>query len=89
MKLSPDQEQFRLQHEILAKRDLMDELVSRHNQLVSMLPKEIVSDDVALTFQLTLAEIERNKDALLQVVAELEDLCSRSPFFQRQQMTEA
>jgi hypothetical protein len=88
MSLPPGQERFRLEHEILAKRELMESLVSRHNYLSSQLPKEIVSDDVASTFQLTLAEIDANMKQLQAVMAELESDCERSPFFRKQTTTE-
>lgn len=81
MKLSPDQEKFRLQHEILAKRDLMDQLVSRHNQLALLVPK-VLTEDVVAEVQLTLGEIDDNMERLLAVVTELEGLCKRSPFRQ-------
>jgi hypothetical protein len=69
---------------IIAKRDLMETLVSRHNQLVAQLPKEIVSDAVATTFQVTKAEIDQNMTALQKVMSELEADCARSKYFRKQ-----
>jgi hypothetical protein len=77
---------FELEHAIVAKLKRMDELVARHNHLVSLVPK-VLTQDVIPEMQLTMAEVESNEKELLAVMAELENLCGKSPFFQRQQTT--
>jgi integrase len=83
MKLPPDQEKFRLEHEIVAKHARMEVLTARHNRLASLLPKEL-TQDVVPEMQLTLAEIETNMAELLTVMDELEALCKKSSFFHPQ-----
>ena len=87
MKLPPGQEKFRLEHEIVAKSKRMDELVARHNHLVSLVPKEL-TEDVLADAQLAMQEIDANMKELLAVMEELESDCARSPFFRREQTTE-
>jgi hypothetical protein len=83
LKLPPDQERFRLEHEILEKQKKMDELVARHNHLVSLVPKEL-TEDVLPDAQLAMQEIDANMKQLLAVMEELEADCARSPFFRKQ-----
>jgi hypothetical protein len=78
---------FELEHKIVANRDRMDELVARHNHLVSLVP-EVITQDVMPEYQMTLAEIDKNMEALTAVMAELKRDCERSPYFKRQQTTE-
>lgn len=87
MKLPPGQEKFRLEHEIVAKSKRMDELVARHNHLVSLVPKEL-TEDVLADAQLAMQEIDANMKELLAVMEELESDCARLPFFRREQTTE-
>lgn len=71
---------FELEHAIIAKRDRMERMVARHNQLVAILPKELTQERVD-EFQMTLAEIDSNMKALLALVAELEADCKRLEVF--------
>lgn len=70
---------FELEHEIIAKRDHMNELVARHNYLVSLVPKELTQERVP-EFQTVLAEIDTNMENLLAVMDELKSDCERSSF---------
>jgi NADH:ubiquinone oxidoreductase subunit D len=74
--------------EIVDKTVIYDALVARHNKLVSLVPKEITPENEA-TIRMMMAEIDRNMQELLALMKELEGLCSKNPFFQRQQNTEA
>jgi hypothetical protein len=78
---------FAIEHEIVAKRDQLDELASRHNQLCALVPKQL-TQDVVPEMQMALAEIATNETKLLAVMVELKNLCEKSPFFQRQQSAE-
>jgi DNA-directed RNA polymerase subunit H (RpoH/RPB5) len=89
MKLPKDQERFRTEHTILAKREQMEKLIARHNYLMSVLPKVIDSDAVVATFEITRAEIGENMKALQQVMTELERDCSRSKYFSKQARDES
>ena len=71
---------FKLEHAIVAKRNRMEELIARHNHLVSLVP-EVITQDVVLDYQVTLAEIDKNMAELLALVAELKRDCERSPYF--------
>jgi len=69
--------------EIIDKTVVYDQLVARHNHLVSLVPKEITPDTEA-DVRLMLAEIDRNmQQQILPLMEELEQLCAKSPFFQR------
>ncbi|MGZ6316310.1 MAG: hypothetical protein ACXWNQ_03545 [Anaerolineales bacterium] len=74
---------FELEHKIVAKRERMEELIARHNHLVSLLPKELNQEQVP-EFQVTLAEIDKNMAELLAVVEELKNDCERSSYFREE-----
>ena len=78
---------FELEHKIVAKRDRMEELVVRHNHLVSLVPK-VITQEVVPEYQMAMAELDKNMAELLAVVEELKHDCKRSPYFKRQQTTE-
>lgn len=79
-----EQHDFSLLQEILDKTVIYDAVVARHNHLVSLVPK-VITPDTEAEIRLTMAEVDKNMQHLLKLMEELEQLCARAPFFQREE----
>jgi hypothetical protein len=71
--------------EIIAKTA---KLYARHSHLCSLVPQQCAPDTDA-EILLLLAEADRCVKAILAQMDEMENLCTRSQFFQRDQTSEA
>ena len=63
-------------------------LAARHAHLLSLVPRQLTPATEHETL-LVLAEADRCVKAILAQMDEIENLCTRSPFFQRDQTSEA
>ena len=71
--------------EIIAKTA---KLYARHTHLCALVPKQLTPANEP-EILLLLAEADRCVKAILAQMDEMENLCTRSPFFQRDQTSEA